>query len=434
MNFRFKVWPSRSVWGLVLLLLAAVMSLLLGGCAGIPGKRVPSQVSLSTVEKELSDADLLDVSIKVFDPGKLPDNEKACRGHSEEIRQAESRFIPIHLKYTLQNSGYWGIVRVVPDDDDGAEVLIRGKIEYSDGESLSINVEVVDARNVVWFHKTYAETSEHPESARTEPGKEDIFQDLYNTITNDIVEYRNHLTAAEIREIKEVSALRFAKSMVPEAFNGYLGENNHGGTISILRLPAEDDPMMGRVRAIRARDDMLVDVINGYYDAYYQDLWKPYSDWRKFSSEEIREMRKIKHQALTRELLGAAAIIGAIAIAATGDSNTRGATSSLRDVMIMGGAAGIYSGYQKRQEAKINQEAIKELGASFSSEVKPLVIEVEGETVRLTGSAKQQYNRWHELLRQIYAKETGLIPANSAPPEEVPAKNQADIPTDIDKR
>jgi hypothetical protein len=410
------------------------MSLLLDGCAGIPGKRVPNQVSLSTVEKELSDAALLDVSLKVFDPGKLPDNEKDRRGLSEEIRQAESRFIPIHLKYTLQNSGYWGIVRVVPDDDDGAEVLIRGKIEYSDGESLSINVEVVDARNVVWFHKTYAETSEHPESARTEPGKEDIFQDLYNTITNDIVEYRNHLTAAEVREIKEVSALRFAGSMAPEAFNGYLGENNHEGTIGILRLPAEDDPMMGRVRAIMARDDMLVDVINGYYDAYYQDLWKPYNDWRKFRGEEVREMRKIKRQALTRELLGAAAIIGAIAIAATGDSDVRGATSSLRDVMIIGGAAGIYSGSQKRQEAKINQEAIKELGASFSSEVKPLVVEVEGETVRLTGSAKQQYNRWHELLRQIYARETGLIPANSALSEEVPAKNQADIPSNIDKR
>ena len=432
MNFGFKTWSCRSPRVLTLLLLSAIMAMLSSSCSSIPGKKVSRQVPLTTAEKELPDADLLDVSIKIFDPGELPDDEKKYRGLSPEIRQAESRFIPIHLKYSMQNCGYWGIVRVVPDDDDSTEIMVRGKIEYSDGESLSINVEVVDARNVVWFHKTYAETSEHPERAPTEPEKQDIFQDLYNSITNDIIEHRNLLSTEEIKEIKQAAELRFAETMAPDAFNGYLKEDHHGDTIYILRLPAEDDPMMKRVRAIRSRDDMLLDLINNYYDAYYQDLWKPYNDWRIFRTEELKEVRKIEHQALTREILGAAAIIGAIAIAVTGNSDSRGATSSLRDVMIIGGAAGIYSGIQKNKEAEINREAIEELGVSFSSEAEPLVIEVEGETVRLTGTAKQQYTHWHELLRQIYARETGLIPMDSDSQTEAPTQ---ELPvTTIDKK
>ena len=398
-------------WSWIFLFLTAAMLSQLGGCAGKPGKQVSDQVALFAAERELTDAELLDVSIKVFDPGELPEDENGESGLSPEIRDAEARFIPIHLKYTMQRSGYWGIVRVVPDDDNGTEVLIRGKIEYSDGESGAVSVEVVDARNIVWFRKTYLETANRNEHERTEPEKKDIFQDLFNTIANDMNECRSSLTPAEVEEIKQAAELRFAAAMAPDAFTGYL-EEDPDGPVRIIRLPAKDDPMLDRVRAIRARDDMLVDSINGYYDAYYLDLWEPYSDWRKFRSEEVVAMRKLEREALTRQVLGIAAIVGAIAIGASGDAETRAQTGTLRDVMLMGGAAGIYAGHQKSQEGKINQAAIEELGASFSSEAEPLVVDVDGETIRLTGSAEQQYTRWRELLRQIYARETGLISAD----------------------
>ncbi|MEA2109295.1 MAG: hypothetical protein U9P07_07740 [Pseudomonadota bacterium] len=427
MNSRFKKYRFRLKWSWPLLLLTAAMLLQLGGCAGmsswrIPGRQVPDQVALATAEKELTDTELLNVSIKVFDPGKLPDNENGRRGLSPEIRAAEARFIPIHLKYTMQRSGYWGLVRVVPDDDNGTEVLVRGRIEYSDGKSGAIDIEVIDARNVVWFHKIYAETTEHQERGQTEPEKQDVFQDLFNTITNDMIQYRNRLSPAEIEEIKQAAELRYARAMAPDAFAGYLTEDPDG-TINILRLPAKDDTMLKRIRSIRARDDMLVDMINGYYEAYYLDLWEPYNNWRKFRSKEVEVMEKLERQALTRQVLGVAAIVGAIALSASGNSETRAQTSSLRDVMIMGGAAGIYSGYQKKKETAINKEVIEELGASFSSEAEPLVIEVEGETVRLKGSAEQQYTRWRELLRQIYARETGLIPVDTTIQLEKSEKN-----------
>ena len=123
---------------------------------------------------------------------------------------------------------------------------------------------------------------------------------------------------------------------------------------------------------------MLLDTINGHYDAYYLDLWEPYSDWRKFRSEEVSTMREIEREAMQRKVIGVAAIIGAIALGASSDQDTRVRTSTLQDVMIAGGAYSIYSGMQKSKEITINKEVIEELGVSFSSEAEPLVVEIEG--------------------------------------------------------
>lgn len=385
--------------------------LFLDGCARVPGNQVVHGIRPMVMEHEPEAAELLDVSLKVLDPGTLPEDPKERRGLSPEIRDAEARFFPVHLKYTLQDTGYWGTVRVVPDDDIGADVLVRGRIEYSDGESCAVTIEAVDATGRLWFKKTYAETSRSPERALTQPEQKDIFQDLFTTISNDLAMFRSRLSPADIEEIRQVAELRYAMAMAPDAFKGYL-QKEPSGRYHILRLPARDDPMLARVRKLKVRDDMLVDAINGYYNAYYRDLWEPYTDWRKFRGEEVSTMRELERQALTRQVLGIAAIVGAIAISAAGDSDVLRRTGSLRDVMVLGGAAAVYSGYQKGKETEINKEAIEELDTSFKAEAEPLVVDVNGETVRLTGSAEQQYTRWRQLLRTMYARETGMVEEN----------------------
>jgi hypothetical protein len=400
----------------------AILLIMFGGCATVPGPQVAEEVRPLVAEQELDDSELLNVSIRIFDPGELPTGEDERRGLSPEIREAEARFIPVHLKYTMQRSGYWGMVRVVPDDDLGAEVLVKGKIDYSDGESAVLTVEVYDARGKQWFSRQYAETSLLEEHDGIEPEKLDIFQDLFTSIANDLVEARNQLTSKELATIRQVAEIQFAESMAPEAFSGYL-EKDVDGYWQVARLPALDDPMLERLRAVRTRDEMLIDAINGYYDVYYRDLWQPYSDWRKFRRDEVATMRELEREALTRQLLGVAAIVGAIALGAGSDSDTRIRTDTLRDVMIMGGAASVYSGYQKSQEAEMNKEAITELGASFQSEAEPLVIEVQGETIRLSGSAEEQYARWRSMLREIYARETGLT-KEIPPSEQEPADSR----------
>ena len=392
--------------------------LFLGGCAGIPGNQVEHGIRPMVMDHEPEPSELLNVSLKVLDPGTLPEDPKERRGLSPEIRDAEARFFPVHLKYTLQDTGYWGMVRVVPDDDIGADLLVRGRIEYSDGESCAVSIEAVDATGRVWLRKTYAETARPVERAAARPEQKDIFQDLFTTIANDLASFRQKLSPAQITEIRRVAELRYAEAMAPDAFKGYLKKDD-AGRYHILRLPARDDPMLARVRKLKVRDDMLVDAINGYYNGYYRDLWEPYTNWRRFRGEEVATMRKLERQALTRQILGVAAIVGAIAIGAAGDSDVVNRTGSLRDVMVMGGAVAMYSGYQKGKETEINKEAIEELDTSFKAEAEPLVVEVNGETIRLTGSAEQQYARWRHLLRAMYARETGMIDdGKPVPPEQ----------------
>jgi len=376
--------------------------LILSGCASFSNK-VADGVKPIVATQELDSSELLDVAIVVFDSEELTDKEIRELGLSEEIRRAEERFIPIHLKYTMQRTGHWGAVRVVPAEN-AAHVQVRGTIIRSDGEQLSLDIEAYDSRGVSWFENSYSEELGLVDFHGTSPGEKDPFQDLYNTIANDLVEHRSQLTPDEIREIQQISELRTAQDMARDAFAGHLSRNEEG-RYSVIRLPVESDPMLKRVRAVQVRDDMLLDTINGYYEIYYNDLWQPYGDWRKLYNEELAALYEVKKQALTRQLFGLASIIGGVALS-TGNSNL--SSSNLPGVMVMGGAAAIYSGFQKQEETKIHRDVIEELSLSFSSEAEPLVVEVVGETVRLTGSAEEQYQKWRAMLQQIYASETGL--------------------------
>ncbi len=378
--------------------------LILSGCASLSNK-VADGVKPIVATQELDSSELLDVAIVVFDSEELTDKEIRELGLSEEIRRAEERFIPIHLKYTMQRTGHWGAVRVVPAEN-AAHVQVRGTIIRSDGEQLSLDIEAYDSRGVSWFENSYSEELGLVDFYGTSPGEKDPFQDLYNTIANDLVEHRSQLPPTAIREIQQISELRTAQDMARDAFAGHLSRNEEG-RYSLIRLPVESDPMLKRVRAVQVRDDMLLDTINGYYEIYYNDLWQPYGDWRKLYNEELAALNEVKKQALTRQLFGLASIIGGVALS-TGNNNL--SSSNLPGVMVMGGAAAIYSGFQKQEETKIHRDVIEELSISFSSEADPLVVEVVGETVRLTGSAEEQYQKWRDMLQQIYAAETGLPP------------------------
>ena len=78
------------------------------------------------------------------------------------------------------------------------------------------------------------------------------------------------------------------------------------------------------------------------------------------------------------------------------------------DVAMIGGIAAIQKGFSNSEEAKMHVEALRELGNSFDSEVAPLLVDVQGEIVRLTGSVEDQYAKWRNLLRDVFVSETGL--------------------------
>jgi hypothetical protein len=390
----------------VFLLMA--MLFLVAGCS-TTGRQLDGndEVPLQKSVVEIAEDRLLDVWIELFDAGQLPEDKDDAEGLSMDIREAEARYMPVQLRDTMEKTGYWGAVRVVPQGTEGGEVLVQGTIVVSDAEQLKLRITALDATGKQWFDRTYqAETSVEAYRKSQINGRE-IFETLYNSIANDLVEYRASLTKKDIVAIRRVAALRFASDLAPDAFSGYL-QRDDSGQFAITRLPALDDPMYRRVNAIRERDFLLIDTLNGHFDNFYHEMEEPYAQWRKTRSEEFEALRKIEREAMNRKLMGAAAIIGAIAIEVMGGNETRAATGTLRDVMIVGGAYAIKTGFDKDSETTIHRDAIEELGESFSAETRPLVVEVEGETHELTGSAEVQYNKWRGLLKRIYASETGL--------------------------
>ena len=80
---------------------------------------------------------------------------------------------------------------------------------------------------------------------------------------------------------------------------------------------------------------------------FTREMQPPYTEWRKARSEEAAALRKVERDALKRKLLGVAAIIGAIAIEASTDN---AGTGVLRDVLVLGGAYAIKTGFDKSSE------------------------------------------------------------------------------------
>ena len=80
---------------------------------------------------------LLDVGIAIFDPGidEIKKSEEETTNH--DIRVAESRYAPYLLSETLQRSGNWGIVRLMPNNASPMDVLVNGTVLQSDGERYS---------------------------------------------------------------------------------------------------------------------------------------------------------------------------------------------------------------------------------------------------------------------------------------------------------
>jgi hypothetical protein len=392
-----------------LLAIVVVLSLL-GGCSTLgPTHDVKGTVPLNKAIAEIPENQLLDVWVELFDPGELPEDEEEAMGLSMDIRDAEARFMPEQLRTTMESTGHWGAVRVVPQNTTGGELLVQGKILTSNGEQLVLQIKAFDATGREWFNRNYEEElDENVYKTRgliSHSPDSDVFQSLYNTIANDLAEFRRSLPAADIATIRQVAELRFAAELSPEAFADDLAVDADGN-YTVVHLPAANDPMYQRVLAIRDRDFLLIDTLNGHFDNLCREMKTPYSEWRKARSEEAAALQKVKNDALQRKLLGVAAILGAIALEASSNGNS--SSSVLRDTLVLGGAYAIKTGFDKDSETDIHRDAIIELDESFSAEARPLVVEVEGETHELTGSAEVQYAKWRALLKRIYVSETGF--------------------------
>jgi hypothetical protein len=399
-----------------------VVTGLLGGCV-VNETRPLAKLDAIQAKEQIPEAELLDVGIRDFDAG-IPteiakDEEKLDKRRIyPDIRKAESRLLAVRLRSTLEGSGQWGAVRVVPEGVSGPDVMVTARIVESTGADLALLVSAVDAQGRIWIKdRRYAGEADLG-AYKTEAAlrARDPFQNVYATIANDLLAARAQWSASDRREIRRVSELRFAEDLDPRRFRGYLARDADGLT-RVVRLPSADDPALARIAKIRERDAAVIDTLDGYASEFSDKLFDPYGGWRRSSRDAIEREERTRSQARTRTVLGAAAVLASIFVGGqcgAGDYSCRNAESMLRTTAVMGGTAAVLSGIQRYGDAKVAAQEVKELAGSFGNEAATQTVELEGRALKLTGTAEEQYREWRRLLAQIYSEEAGTPPGPGA--------------------
>ncbi|HCO58762.1 MAG TPA: hypothetical protein DIT58_01105 [Porticoccaceae bacterium] len=352
----------------------------------------------------MAEAELLDVGILAFNPGLDDLDKKEEANILPAVRNAEAHYLATQLTHTIQDSAAWGAVRLLPSEQVITDIYISGAIQQSDGEKLALDITVRDSSGKRHYQKTYQALASRYAYERRKKLQRDPFQGLFNQIANDLVQWRQQLSGKQALDIRTISTLRFARDFSPEAFSQHL-EENRKGQLKVVRLPAENDPILARIEPLRERDYLYIDTVQAYYDAFSQQMKEPYQTWRAESYDEVMAARELKRQSIQRTAGGVAAILAGIV--ASGSNS--GAARASGAVAIGSGALLVKSGLGKKAEAQIHIEALAELGQSLEAEVEPRVIELEDQTITLTGNVQMQYQQWREILRKIYLNERGEL-------------------------
>jgi hypothetical protein len=376
---------------------------------------VAHSVPLSVAPAAYAESELLDVGVVIFESG-VPEEELDKQvleelireGTFPQIRRAESMFLAVELREALQRSRHWGAVWVTPSDSSALDLLVHGEILRSDGNFFALHITATDAMGIVWLDEDYDMETAASAYNRTRYPTQDPYQDVFNQIANDLALVRAGFDGAAIQNIRTVGELRYASELSPEAFGDYL-EESKGGVFEPVRLPAADDPMLGRVRSVRQREQLLFETLDQHYEDFAIEASTSYDSWREFSREDSIRIAEAARAAKLRTGLGALAMALSIAYGTQNDAD------SLTDMILAN--SGMYIGNDllrsaavRRQERRLHTQSLQELSESFDDEAKPLVVEVRGTQHRLTGTAAAQYEEWQDYMRDLFISETGFVP------------------------
>ena len=408
------------------LLIGTTLAALMFALSGCVTKtvRVVDMTPPKQATAQLQENELLDVGVAIFDPN-VPEeyDERIEQVIMPEVRRAESQYVPYFAKNLLQSTGNWGAVRVIPRPTHAVDVVVDGKIVSSNGESMTVEITVSDATGQQWFTKSYSALASKYAYEDAMPPHIDAFQAIYKEMANDMLAYREQLSTADIARIRTTAELKFAREFSAEAFSEHVVEQQPG-EYQVVRLPAEDDPMLQRVRKIREREYLFIDTLDDYYSNFHAKMYPAYQDWRRASYAEAIAYNELKAQSRARLIGGTMAIVGGVA-AVYESSDAYVDASGV--IGVVSGATLIASSIQKRHEAEQQADRLRELGSAAEAELVPTTIELENQTVRLQGTVEEQYGELRRILKRIYYEDMGLAVPDASAAE---ASAETDPPTE----
>lgn len=318
----------------------------------------------------------LNVSISVFDKNLPADKEVQSERHiSPAVRKAEAIYIPAFLQLRLMDSNLWGAVRLLPSDDIGAEILIKGKIIQSNGARLVLKISAKDSTGRVWIDKVYSGRAVKRYSAIQSIEGTEPFLSVYDAIIKDLTDVYKKLSSTDVKKIKAVARLRYAAFLSPEIYKSYLSKDKDGYYV-INHLPAANDPDFQRVMQIRKHEFLFIDVVNQEYHDYMVKIKPVYDLWRKYR----REQQAADAYLLERKEGG-------------GNKYSRGSYMALREA------------YNNFSLANMKGSYLNDIGNRFNTETKPTDIKLKDSLYHLTGTLDDQYTKWRDILKKIYKLE-----------------------------
>jgi len=326
-----------------------------------------------------NDAQALNVSIAVFDPG-VPADRSLHRDLRvfPRIRAIEARFLPFVLRETLVGSGGWGAVRVVSKPDNAAEIAISGTIIQSDGERLELAVRAVDATGRLWFERNFAGSLKEDGSDRDSAVTASSFQALYVEISKALRAARQELDDRELARITETSLLRYAAELAPSAFGHYLVRDEQGRHL-LRRLPARDDPMLDRIERIRMTEYVITDTVDAKFRELHEEIASTYALWRAY------RRKSVEYQ----------------------EQNARRA-QKIRTDAPPGSYDAIKTLYDNYKWDRVTAQEQDRLAIAFDNEVGPVVDAMETRIDELESWIDVKYAEWHGLLEELFEAETEL--------------------------
>jgi len=311
----------------------------------------------------------LNVSIVIFDPG-VPEDRSSHRDLQifPRIREIEARILPFVLRDTLAETGEWGAVRVIPEPDVSAELLVTGEIGRSDGEMLELKIRAVDASGVVWLDKAFAGA---------------VNDGQYDAIAADLRLAAAQLDDKKLDSIREYSMLRYANRLAPTVFGDYL-ETQADGTVKVIRLPAKSDPNLDRTRRMRETEYVITDTVDAKFQELHADIASIYELWRKYRRKNLEyQASNAEHAQVTKS------------------AAPKGSFEDLKNQ------------YDNYKWDRVTAQEQDRLAVAFSNEAGPKIEAIETRIAELTAWVDQRYALWHRLMAELFDVETTLQEAEA---------------------
>ena len=369
-----------------------------GPSASKDGRGILAAVSAQVAPTELT------LNIATFDPG-LPDDPSDYErmGIWPELRRTESARFPLRIAQEIEKGGVFSRVRLSPDTTAAASLYLQGKIIESNGEDVRVAVLVtgIDGRQKLkksYSHRVDAYAVEDPRAV----GK-DLYTPLFQDIAEDVNNLVRKMKVSDRNELMSLEFIRFASAFSPSYFDQYLIIDRKGRS-KLTGLPAEGDPMVARVEAVRIKDQLFLDKLQDNYESFYGSVDTAYAAWQRGAYVESKAAREARNRANAKMFVGALAIVAGAAIAAN-TTNPYGVGNYTGAATAVAGVAAIASGVQDSKQAAAHKESLNELGRSLNADLSPTVVNLEDEVVEFTGSAAEQYRDWQAYLKTIYEVE-----------------------------